>query len=355
MVQVCCLQVECASKDPDRETKSCYEKLCCCIAKHMSQNKCLSVVPWAPIVAIILFSVAGGFILRGVELVIASVGVQVSRTLALASQGAVLGVVLIDLVFCYSVCSNKLRIHNAHCNAEGCRGYRIKDAEGCCSKIGRCICKVYNSVIVSLSWISYLVIMVLAVFLSFFSGCTLLVAALCDISQPAIQTIVTNIQAIPVEQSPFANFIEVLPTTNSSTVCDRSADITMGSLYMVIAGPAALFAQTILMLSFFVVWEVSWRHMKDQHREEERLAGGGAEMGESRMGGGSCYASAAGGSCVGRGPACPYDCGGGGGGAYGGGGGGGGAYGGGGGFGAGYGGGSGDCTRGSFGVASTNI
>ena len=50
--------------------------------------------------------------------------------------------VLFDLVVTYSVFSNKMRIHNIHCSAEGCRGYRIKDARNCCSAMLRLVCGV---------------------------------------------------------------------------------------------------------------------------------------------------------------------------------------------------------------------
>lgn len=172
--------------------------------------------------------------------------------------------------------------------------------------------------------------------------------------------------AFPV---PATDFITIDNSTTAQDVCAQSNLITTGSLYLLIASPIALLAQIILMLSFYVVWEVSWRHMKDNHRM------GGKDEGGNELSGGSMYASAASaGGCGGsfysagggpKGPACPYDAGPangppgmgvpGMGGSYGGYGGGGPAYGGGpGGMPSPYGA-QDSCCRGSFGVASTNL
>ena len=71
-------------------------------------------------------------------------------------------------------------------------------------------------------------------------------------------------------------------------------------------------------LSYFVVAEVSWRHMKDVHREEERMTMGGDPRGGMQMGqtaransnGGYGAAYGGGGSGYGCGaPSCPYGCG----------------------------------------------
>jgi len=313
MVQCCCCVIDCCVQvEKTGPKKSLYESLCACCAKSCSFRKCMATVPWAPLFAIILLIASGVTLLTGLELVTSSVGVVITATMGWLSQGVVLGVILVDLVFVYSVCSNKLRVHNVHWNAEGCGGYRIKDAAGCCGKLGRCICKMYNGIIVCLSWTSLLLMLALTVVLCWFSGCTLFLVALCQLSQPAIGLLLNvtmEIDLITGEESPISNFVYVDPGTNSSMVCDQSVDITRGSFFILGAGPVALLAQIIMTLSYFVTSEVSWRHMKDVHREEERAAmvNDGTEM-RGRMGMGC-----SGPSCPYGGGGCPY-----GGGAYGG-------------------------------------
>ena len=211
MVQCCCCVIECCAEvEKKGPTKNAYERMCACCADQCSFRKCMDVVPWWPIVAIILLITSGSFILSGVGLVVSSVGVTITSTMGLASQGVVLAVILVDLIFVYSVCSNKLRVHNVHWNAEGCRGYRIKDGAGCCSKLLRCICKFYNFVMVAISWTSLLAILVLTIILSWFSGITLFLVALCELSQPAIDTLLNatmQFDAVVGEESPLGDFM----------------------------------------------------------------------------------------------------------------------------------------------------
>ena len=298
----CChIQIDCS--------KSLYQSCCCCFAEHMSSRKFLSIVPWAPLLSLLTIAIAGSFMLLGIEMICSSVGVNVTVNMTRVSQGAVLLVCLIDLVFTYSVASNKLRIHNAHCNAEGCRGYRIKDGGNCCSMLLRCFCKLYNVWLQLLSWFAMLIILVLTIIVTWFSGCSLFLVALCELSQPAIQTLldrIMEVDLISAGDGPLSDFVYVSPGTNSSMVCDQSADITTGSLYVLIAGPIGLLAQVVMMLSFQVVASVSWRHMKDVRREEERAINGGEtdiemkrqQIANSRKGGSGCGA-----------PSCPYGCG----------------------------------------------
>ena len=302
-------------------SKSMYQSCCCCFAQHMSARKFLSVIPWAPIFCLLTIGIAGSFMLLGIEMICSSVGVNVTVNMIRVSQGAVLLVILIDLIFTYSVASNKLRIHNAHCNAEGCRGYRIKDGAGCCGVILRCFCKMYNVILQALSWFAMLIILVLTIIVSWFSGCSLFLVALCELSQPAIQTLLDRIMEVELisgGDSPLSDFVVVTNGTNASMVCDQSADITTGSLYVLIAGPIGLLAQIVMMLSFQIVASVSWRHMKDVRREEERAINGGEtdiemkrqQMANSRMcGGGGGSGGGSGGGGYSGGPACPYSSG----------------------------------------------
>ena len=249
-----------------------YEACCICLTPYMSHKKCLSVVPWAPLFAIIMLSITGAYILDGVERIIATIGIQFSPGMQLGTRGAVLGAIMIDLIFAYSVLSNKLRIHNAHCNAEGCRGYRIKDAPHCCAKMLRVFCKFYNGVLITLAWFTLLVVIFLAICLAWFAGGVLLVVTLCGISRPAIDTLLLSTSELQnvAQESVLGGLIYVETGTNSSMVCDQSPEIIQGGMQILVSAPIALLAQTIMMLSFLVVWEVSWRHMKDNHREGER-------------------------------------------------------------------------------------
>merc|ERR1719240_1800507 len=93
--------------------EGCWRGTCGCIADHdISFNKCMSVVPWWPIVSILITIISFSFILEGLRLVTSTVGIQLDPLIIqlTVASGAVL--VLVNLVFAYSVCSNKLRIHN---------------------------------------------------------------------------------------------------------------------------------------------------------------------------------------------------------------------------------------------------
>lgn len=240
----------------------------------MSLNKFLSIVPWAPFFSLILFIVAASFILLGIGLVVSSIGVMIAPILIGIVQVSVAGLIAVNLIFMYSVASNKMRIHNIHCAAEACRGYRIKDGAGYASKTLRCVCKMYNLFLTSLSWTSLLVILGLCVVLVWFSGCTLFVVALCELSHPAIDTFLSAAMSVaalpPAGSSPLSDFVSIDVGTTSIDICEQSAAITTGSFYLLVAAPVALLAQIIMTLSYQVVAEVSWRHLKDLKRGPDK-------------------------------------------------------------------------------------
>jgi len=247
----------------------CWESVCCCFAVYMSPGKCFSITPWFPILAIALVATSGGFVLQGAEMVTLSVGVEISRRVISISQITVAAIILLDLVFAYSVWSNKMRIHNMHAFAEGCRGYRIKDAKGCCSKMLRCVCKMYNLILAWLVWLTVILAIVLCTAVCWSAGVSLSLVALCQISEDAVDTLLDELVRLDAsvnEEVPVRDFIYVVPGTNASAVCAQDGDMTLGSFYMLGGGPVALLAQIIIVVSFNVVAEVSWRHRKDQHR-----------------------------------------------------------------------------------------
>ena len=123
----------------------------------MSPGKCLSIVPMWPLLAIILLSIGAGILLLGCEKFYKALGIDVDRIVITVAQLSVVALIILDAIFAYSVMSNKLRIHNVHCMAEGCRGYRIKDADNICSCLLRSVCKVYNIIILSLNWLAIFV------------------------------------------------------------------------------------------------------------------------------------------------------------------------------------------------------
>lgn len=157
----------CCSRCWDR---GCWEGCCCCFAAVMSPGKCLSIVPMWPLLAIILLSIGAGILLLGCEKFYKALGIDVDRIVITVAQLSVVALIILDAIFAYSVMSNKLRIHNVHCMAEGCRGYRIKDADNICSCLLRSVCKVYNIIILSLNWLAFIISMLLT-FLVVFSSC----------------------------------------------------------------------------------------------------------------------------------------------------------------------------------------
>jgi len=197
-----------------------------------------------------------------------SVGIEISRTVVTGAQIAVAAIIILDLVFAYSVLSNKLRIHNAHCNAEGCRGYRIKDAAGCCAKMLRCVCKLYNLIIVALVWFTVILAILLCCTACWSAGISLSLVGLCQTSRPAVDLLLEALQDVGgrVESTVVGDYITVKNGTTADAVCDEDDKLLRGSFFMLGSAPIALIAQIIMLVSYNVVAEVSWRHMKDMHR-----------------------------------------------------------------------------------------
>ena len=244
----------------------------------------MSVVPWWPLFSIILTIVSGTFLLVGLELVTLTAGVEVDRDLIDYIQAGGGCLVLLNLIFAYGVMSNKLRIHNIHACAQTCRGYRIKDAKNCCMALLSLFCKFYNLMMAILSWISGILAIVIATALTWISGCVLMVGVLCDVSTDAIQSLLDELLILQAEldETPVSDFITVQNGTNASRVCDKEDDLTRGGMYMLTCAPLLILAQVIMLVSYHVVAEVSWRHLKDVRKEEERWEQGGAEMGSSK-------------------------------------------------------------------------
>ena len=292
----------------------------------MSAYKFLSVVPWWPLLGLIILGVAGGMTLTGLDMITQNLGVQVSGNMKLLSQSAVIVVILVDMIFAYSVCSNKLRIHNIHCAAEDCRGYRIKDGAGCCAKILRCVCKAYNVFLAFLSWAALMAIMAVTILLVWFSGVTLFVVGLCQISQPAIDTLLNRtleLEADTTRGSPIEDFVKINPGTNSTMVCAEGSAISTGSYYVLVAGPLMLLGQFIMKLSFQTVASVSWRHLKDtnagrlEERSEKNAQQCPSQLSHVQMANGGSYGCGPPGCGMGAaygaggypGVACPYGAG----------------------------------------------
>lgn len=127
--------------------------------------------------------------------------------------------------------------------------------------------------------------------------CSLFVVTLCDIDEGAIEPFLSKLVSLEEsanEAIPLSGFITVSNSTTSGDVCEKSAQISEGAYFMLGAAPVALLAQIIMLLSYTVVAEVSWRHMKDVRKEDERAyqreagttfgsaADGGAEMNDFR-------------------------------------------------------------------------
>ena len=256
-----------------REPLTCYERFCGCFARRdISPTKCVSVVPWWPLLAITLFGGASAPLLLGLLKIVDSIGVVVAPLVTHISWGVVAAAVLLDLLFAYSVCSNKLRIHNIHCNAEGCRGYRIKDAEDCGSRMLRCGCKLYNLIILTANWTAMLITLVLCAVLSWFAGCTLSVVAACTLSQRAVDLALeqlVNVTGTGSTGTPISNFAYVAPGTTATIVCANTDELTLGSLMILGSAPVMLLAQVIMLVSYNVVAETSWRHLKDMRKADE--------------------------------------------------------------------------------------
>merc|ERR1719456_50545 len=265
---------------PDRDEEmqeSCKERcwVCCCpcIAPRMSLTKFLSVIPWYPILALAAVSTGGAFFLLGIENFYQSLDIEVDRMIITWAQVGLALVVLMDVVFAYSVCSNKLRIHNAHCNPEGCRGYRIKDADTCCSCMLRTCCKVYNVILQFFNWLTFLLALSVSTLMSFTSCIALSIVALCEISRSAVDGLIVTLTTMQdkINETPISNFISVSNATNSTLICAEGTELTYGAFYMLGGGVVFLVGQVVMLISYQVVAEVSWRHLKDVRKEGERM------------------------------------------------------------------------------------
>jgi len=264
-----------------------------CFAAVMSPGKCLSVIPYWPIFAIVMLACGATFLLLGAEQFYKALGIHVEEAVISATQAATIVLILLDLLFAYSVCSNKLRIHNVHCMAEACRGYRIKDAETWGSAALRACCKMYNIVLLTLNWIGFVIALVLSAICTFSGTVALSLVALCEISKDQNATL-TNGTTVPasgeytyvaidelidrlrelqndLDSTPISGYITVTDKTTSELVCSNNDQLTRGAIFLAGGGLVALVAQVIMLVSYNVVAEVSWRHMKDVRKEGERM------------------------------------------------------------------------------------
>ena len=259
--------------------EGCWYACCPCIAKYVSAGKCFDMIPWWPMIALILMIVSGALILVSLSQVADALGVSMDPIIVYVTQATGGVLILLNLLFGYSVTSNKMRIHNVHCCAEGCRGYRIKDAQNCCSALLRCVCKIYNVILKSLSVIATLLAILVCTALSWFSGSTLFLAWLCRVSTLAVDKFLDEavrlqgmMQSTPV--SFFSDFISITNTTSASSgICSDGTSLLNGGTTILICAALFMLGQVIMLTSFHVVAEVSWRHMKDLRRAEEVYVG----------------------------------------------------------------------------------
>ena len=257
---------------------------CCppCISQNISPGKFFSVLPLWPLLAVTVSIVAGSFTLNGLDMVTTTVGITVDPLIINLTQASGGIIIILNLIFAYSVCSNKLRIHNIHCMAEGCRGYRIKDAENCCSAMLRLVCKMYNLIMVSLSWFTVVLAIIICVVLACLSGATLSLVTLCQISVPAIQSLLDELERLgdTLESTTLSGYVSITNGTQATEVCDAQWEMTRGSIYMLSCGGFIILAQVVMAVSYHVVAEVSWRHMKDERKknsDERSMVSGKSE------------------------------------------------------------------------------
>ena len=142
-----------------------------------------------------------------------------------------------------------MRIHNVHCCAEGCRGYRIKDAQNCCSALLRCVCKIYNVILKSLSVIATLLAILVCTALSWFSGSTLFLAWLCRVSTFAVDKFLDEavrlqsvLQTTPV--SFFSDFISISNTTTADAgICSDKQTLMNGGTTILVCAAVFMLGQ----------------------------------------------------------------------------------------------------------------
>jgi hypothetical protein len=107
---------------------------------------------------------------------------------------------------------------------------------------------------------------------------SMFVVTLCKISTDAIDAVLEELlwlqDQITSVDIPMSDFVYVDVGTNSSAVCAEQDAILQGSFYMLISGPVALTGQIIMLTSYIVASNVSWRHLKDlnfEHRKADKL------------------------------------------------------------------------------------
>lgn len=274
-----------------------YASWCCCFEKHMSGTKCMSLIPFVPLLSIVAVTVSGVCINFGVYDVANSLGVTISDNMELMAQLSVVAIILLDCVFSYSVTTNKMIIHNVHCCAENCGGYRIKDSRNCCDALFRVFCKMYNFIATSLIWSTMILTVILAIVVTWFSGCSLFVRALCQLSPVSIDSLLSELVLAQdnLQETPLSDFVYVANDVNSTNVCSEAnkEKILSGSFMILIGAPIGLLAQIVMLVSYTSNMQESWRHMKDQRKEAERLNGDrmGPSAGTEMRGQGRDYPS----------------------------------------------------------------
>lgn len=173
--------------------------------------------------------------------------------------------------------------------AEDCRGYRIKDAETCAGKMLRGCCKCYDFIMQALNWMAIVIAASLSGILFFLGTMALAIVVLCDISEQdvtnhttgetyktydIVEELIVRLRELQDTHSntPISDFIEVTDSSTAEQACSDDNRLITGAIYMMAGGFVAMLSQVCILVSYFVVSRVSWRHMKDtnENRAEEK-------------------------------------------------------------------------------------
>lgn len=247
--------------------KGCWEGCCCCFAAYgLSRGKCLSIFPGWPLTAILMVMTSAILLTMGLEKMRNSLQLDVAPTVINVSYWSIAALILINFFFAYSVMSNKMRIHNVHWDAEGCRGYRIKDAKNCCGCLLRIVCKFYNLIILICNWVSFFLGLTLFGILTFTCACCLFIVSLCQLdAAESLDKLIHRVYEMQSEGSTntaISGFISIDNSTSATDLCAEDGELETGAYLMLAGGTLGVLAQVIMLVSFNVVSAESWRHMK---------------------------------------------------------------------------------------------
>ena len=133
----------------------------------------------------------------------------------------------------------------------------------------RCVCKLYNLILASLIWLSFLLALLFGTLMTFTASCGFFVVVLCDLSPKDVDALLAKALGLQDELDIASlGIFAIEHNTTAADICSDTDDLQLSSYYMLSGGLVTIVSQVVMLVSYNVVAEVSWRHLKDKRKGE---------------------------------------------------------------------------------------